>query len=315
MAYASSSEGVTRRVFVASDRWKPVVGDFFAGTPGADVTGWVDKLAQTPAVRIGTNSRMSATVVTTSLEGIRDLTLSFQYVNDRGDTQVAFLALRSGGGTPVGRGLTRFDGHIVGCNFACTVQQVDIVGRPKDPGKPEPPLQLVDTMFAGQRPLGEAAGSHLVTHQNGLDVARHGTRLDITMSKFPFTKSFAMATFRDPQAQPAISTGGFQSEIEHGSPTVQGIDGENRKVSVIGSVSALPFVGTVGTLLDLGSGLVGAGGSCPRPMRWCWLERTRRRPSSPLFARPTRWAGPRRMPGCWTGWGRPRVRRGRGCMC
>lgn len=261
-AYTSSTEGADRRIFVDTARWRSVVGDFFAGTPSATVTGRLEAFGRTPTLRVGTGDHMSATVVSSSLRGTRGLSLTFQYVDDHGDTSVANLPLRAGGGAPADPDLTRFSGGLPRCDFACSVFEVDIAGITQDPRRPRPPLQLADATVAGRELLAESSGIRLAPHQAGLRVVRNGDMLLIRASADTPT-SWTLGSFRSGTTQPALSTGGFQSRVDHGSPTVEGVDGLARRESVVAKVTALPFVGTLGSMLDLGSALVGSGGSVP----------------------------------------------------
>jgi hypothetical protein len=262
-AYTASTEGGSRRVFVDSDRWRAVVGGFFDGTPSGALANRFDAFPATPSVRYGTGRAMTATVVSRSLQGTRGLNLSFQYVDDAGDSMVANLRLRADGGASAGPGLTRFSGSVRDCQVACTVVEIDIGGLTQDPRRPGPPLHLVDATFAGQELLGWATGIRLAPGQLGLHVERDGASLVIKTSAFTTSDSWTLGRFKGLMPEPAVSTGGFTFQTSNGMPSVPGVDGSAHGVSVVARVPVLPFVGTRGSLLDLGNVLVGAGGSIP----------------------------------------------------
>jgi hypothetical protein len=263
VSYTSSSQGSERRIFVASDRWRSVVGDFYAGTPAAGVSGGLDSLATTPPVRIVTGDQVSATVVSSSLTRTRGLSITFDYVDDAGDTAVATVPLRQDGGHPAGPGLVRFTGKVLGCHFACSVSEIGVAGMVQVPGRPRQPLRLVDATFAGQGMLGAGTGIRLVPGQPGLSVVRDGATLVIMRSTLALSDSWTLGTFRTTGPQPALSTGGFTPELGQAGPAVLGVDGTSRRISLVAKEPVLPFVGTSGSLLDLGEALVGAGGSIP----------------------------------------------------
>ncbi len=264
VSYTASTQGSDRRVFVASDRWRSVVGDFYANRPGADLADKIGRLAGPHTVRVGSRAEMSATVGSSSIRGTRQLRLSFQYVDDLGDTNAAYLSLRPGGGSPAGPGLTRFSAPLPGCQFACAVFEVDIEGLTQKRGHPRPPLHLVDATFAGVEMFGGAAGIHLIPgHQFGLRVVRDGASLLITTSGFTTSDGWSLGSYRSSAALPALSTAGVTSEVSHGKQTVLGIDGVPRRVSVLAETPVIPFVGTLGRVVDLRSALLGSGGSIP----------------------------------------------------
>jgi hypothetical protein len=262
VGYTASTDASDRRVFVDFDRWRPVVGDFFAGTPSGEVATVLAAARPTPPVRVDVGTEMSATVVASSLAGAKNLTLGFQYVDDHGDSAEASLALRRGGGAAAGRGLSRFSGQVPRCHLACSVIEVDLSGRTSERGGPRTPLRLVDATFAGQSVLDPASGAHPVPAQQGLHVVREDTTLEVTTAPL-FGDVWVLGSFRSRDAQPAVSAGDITSDIERGQSVVEGIDGVPRAVSVVAQVPALPLVGTSGRLLDLASALAGSGGSIP----------------------------------------------------
>jgi hypothetical protein len=259
VASLSSDEATGRGVFVGTDRWSAVVGDFFDGTASAPLTGLMPSLHATPP-RIVTGRTVSATVVTSSIAGSRQLSMIVQYVDDDGDTARAAVPLVPGKGAPVSGGLTRFAKPLSDCRYACALIEVDIAGQtetPHHPGK----LTLVDASF-GETPLfGEATGFQLAGRQAGILVAKRGSTFVISTFSADPNNSWRIGGFAEPQAQGAVTT--IPAAASRRSHSVPGVDGEPRQVRYVDNVPVLPWAGSSGTLLDLGGVLVASGGSVP----------------------------------------------------
>ena len=104
-----------------------------------------------------------------------------------------------------------------------------------------------------------------------MNVHRVGSGLLFNIRRDAYHIGNVLGTFGLKTPQPAISTPGNPLQTSNGRPTVEGIDGSARPVTVVARVPVLPFVGTSGAVLDLARVLQGSGGSIrhagehPRP--------------------------------------------------
>jgi hypothetical protein len=112
------------------------------------------------------------------------------------------------------------------CRVGCTVNSATVSG----PGK-----ATVESV---------AAGTVTLTHGSSTHDGGGATRLSVAA---------------DPTPQPALVTEGLKAR----TTTVDGIDGTRQASQVVGTVPTIPFLGTAGSLLDLGRVLIGANGSVP----------------------------------------------------
>ncbi len=252
-----SSEGASRRMFVDTRRWGSVVGDFFADTPSAGLTTAFHQLSPERSVAYTRATEMTVVLDAAAIGAHRRLDLAVQYVNDSGDLHIIRLRLTGAGGVPVAGGQARFHRSVTDCSTACSVAQVDLEGS-----SPRHPVLLSDLTFGRQRLLAPSAGLDLLPGGlSNLQAYRVGTGVLIRRIGDRTGWLNILGTFDDPAAQPVVTTRGFVLSRDDGHPVVAGIDGGPRPVSVVARVGALPFVGTRGSALDLGSALAGSGGS------------------------------------------------------
>ena len=153
-AYTADSDPGSRRVFVSAERWRTVVGGFFAGTSSAPVTKALDSLPPSPALVYAHGDAVSATVTTASLKDAVHLSLAFQYANDAGDLTVLDFPVTPEAGTPAGPGLTRITKRLPDCQLACSVVELDVNGYTQSP------LDVRSLAFADQELLAPSSGLH-----------------------------------------------------------------------------------------------------------------------------------------------------------
>lgn len=256
-AYTTDSDPGSRRVFVSAERWKTVAGGFFAGTSSAPVTKALDALPPSPGLVYARGDSVTATVTTASLKDAVHLSLAFQYANDAGNLTVLDFPLTPGAGTPAGPGLTRITKHLSDCQLACSVVELDVNGYTQSP------LDMRSLDFANQQLLPPSSGLQLPVDPFYVNVHRVGSGLIFNIRRDAYHIGNVLGTFGKETPQPAISTPGNPLPISHGRPTVEGIDGSARPVTVVARVPVLPFVGTTGAVLDLARVLQGSGGSIP----------------------------------------------------
>ncbi|MDX6297893.1 MAG: hypothetical protein QOI51_1750 [Nocardioidaceae bacterium] len=260
-AYTTDSEVGSRRVFVAADRWKDVVGDFFQGTATGPLTRVLNAFPPTRASVYRRGDSVAATVTTASLRHAVGLLLTFQYINDSGDLAVVNLPLRPDRGTPAGPGVTVFTRSLPHCRLGCSIVELDISGYNRVP------LQVANVSFSGEQLLTASAGFRLAHRLRDLraQMGSHGLR--VLLPKAPFGLGNGdrrvLGRFQRSAPEAAVSTHRNPLAKVEGQPAVAGIDGALRPVRVVATVPVLPFVGTKGTVLDLAPALLGAGGSIP----------------------------------------------------
>lgn len=262
-AYVDDSQGSDRRVFVATDRWDRVVGGFFADTTASKVGHAVATLPKAPSLPVVRTASVTAEVSTSDVRAAYPgLVLTIQYLNDAGDIAQVDLPLKQGGGAPAGPGLTRYTAKVSRCAHACLVAGLDAEGftRPGDS------LHLASLMFGSQPVIGP--GSRFVPSSGSatIRVSPAGTGLDISMPRVKFywyypAKVVGRASRK--QAVSVVTTPGIRFQTQSGRPYVQGTDGMNRPVHVTTTVPTIPFVGTRGSLGDLGTVLAGSVGTIP----------------------------------------------------
>lgn len=259
-SYTVESDGASRRVLVDAGRWQAVVGDFYAGTSVAPLTKALDSFPRPPTSVYVKSDRISAGVTTSTLAATSRLGLTFQYVNDHGDLAIVNLPFRAGFTTSTAGGVTEFSRPITDCHLACSMVQLDVSGYAA------PAVTLTDVTFAG---------SHLLAPGSGMKVAHDmfillkttqvpdGLALLMRPERYADTYTKTLGTFSRSPGLVAVTTPGLQLDITHGQRSVPGVDGTFLPVTVKSTEPVLPFVGTSGALVDLGTALQGAGGSIP----------------------------------------------------
>lgn len=248
-----------RRVMVDASRWRAVVGDFFASTSAADVSSRLAALgpAATPPLLHGTT--VSVTVPAADRSNMLSFGIALSYVDDDGSLDQAKVAMgRNAPSTSSGASLT-FEGHVRRCSESCALATIDMIGRTRAP-------VVLDSVVVGGRNL-LRAGGHL-RDDVGATAQPSGTGLSVNAPHFyhtatQFSNIRPLVDFAPQNQLRVVATRGFHLDTSTGAADVQGVDGNPRNVSVVGTVSALPFVGTSGTLMDLRTMLAGAGGSIP----------------------------------------------------
>ena len=146
---------------------------------------------------------------------------------------------------------------MAGCHDACSPVELDISGFWRGP------LDLVSVGFAGEPLLAPKSGIQLADHPYPLHVGRKERGLRIRIPGYAGHADNIVATFHPGRPQALISTLHTRLNKADGESTVAGVDGADRAVVTIGKASVLPFVGTRGSMLDLGQALIGSGGSVP----------------------------------------------------
>ncbi|MEJ7628173.1 MAG: FtsX-like permease family protein [Nocardioidaceae bacterium] len=256
-SYTTDESPAGRRVFVDAERWGTVVGDFFADTDVAPLTGALTRLPTPQEARYVTGDVLTATMTSASLPQATYVTISLEYVDDVGDLVIAALPLQPRHAAPAPPGRSRFSATVSGCRLACVVTRIDIAGRTRSP------LHLLDVSFAGRHLLAPTSGIQLEQTPFQIRSSRVARGLSVNLRRGfgGFGVDGALATFPSTVVQTGIATPGVVYDRRAGHPSVGGVDGAARPIHVTVTLPALPFVGTRGTLLDLGSVLVGAGGS------------------------------------------------------
>ncbi len=254
-SYTADRASGSRRVFVEASRWKNVVGGFFDGTSSASLSSQLEKLPAPPSRVFARGDTVTAVVPTDQLAKARNLSLTIQYVDDAGDLTVTRFPLRST--TTAGGGLSRQQKPLAGCHDACSPVELDISGFWRGP------LDLVSVGFAGEPLLAPKSGIQLADHPYPLHVGRKERGLRIRIPGYAGHADNIVATFHPGRPQALISTLHTRLNKADGESTVAGVDGADRAVVTIGKASVLPFVGTRGSMLDLGQALIGSGGSVP----------------------------------------------------
>lgn len=256
-SYTTDDSPAGRRVFVDATRWGTVVGDFFSDTTAAPLTEALTRLPSPRDAVYVTGDVLTATTTSVSLRRADFVTVSVEYVNDQGDPVVAALPFLPRLAAPGPPDRSRFSRRVTGCRLGCVVTQIDIAGLTRSP------LHLLDVSFAGRHLLTPASGSRLQQTPLTIRSRREGDGLSVSLrpNYGGFGSDGPLATFASSTVLPGISTPGVVHDRSGGHPSVAGVDGVAQPIRITDTVPALPFVGTGGTLLDLGSVLAGAGGS------------------------------------------------------
>lgn len=269
------SAGSDRDVFVDTPRWDRVVGSFFTGTPVAEVSSEIGGLFPDEVVRPARGNTFSVTFTALSADrawpnrlrhiphrrlfsGFARLQFAVTYVDAEGDIQVRQVPQNPRKQpVPVRPGLVGYSASIPGCARGCAIQTLSVQGL-----TPEGPLRITSMSF-GDLPL-------LSTDEQGLVLSKPNSRLRGEVSKAgldlwvtdPYTSQELLSWTRE-AAPAALATPGLRLERSRGETQASGLDGEERPVQVAAEVPALPLLGRAGLLLDLGTGLRGAGGQVP----------------------------------------------------
>jgi hypothetical protein len=135
-------------------------------------------------------------------------------------------------------------------------------------GNSDGALHMTSATLGGTSLIGSGSGFHGVSRPLlGLHVTQDGDGLFVNAGHQHYFYNGSARTMgryaRNHGRQPAVSTPRASFVISTGPPAIPGVDGRNQPVRVLARVSALPFVGTSGTVLDLGRALRGSGGSVP----------------------------------------------------
>lgn len=259
-AYTTDTDPGSRRVFVDASRWDNVVGDFFANTSSASLAHQLAAFPAPPARVYSTGDTVGVSMTADSVPRQSGVGLVFQYVDDQGDLSTASIPLRRTGGSAAGGSqIVRFSRPLPGCRAGCALVELDLRGYPRDT------LEMTDVRFAGSPALDPSSGFRPASDLESLRVHPTGTGLvvGIERTRYGLSSTRTLGTFRRPGALPVIATAGTPYVVSHGVPTIPGVDGSSRPARIEGRTPVLPFVGTRGMLSDLGTVLLGAGGSIP----------------------------------------------------
>jgi hypothetical protein len=279
------SGGSYRDIFIDSPRWDRVVGQFFSGTPLAQLGGRVSGLqaAGPPVITSGRTFTVTFTAPSArrsllspgevrrkqlngpfGTNGFLAIGFRVTYVDSAGNTQAlqvpAHAASRP---TPVRPGVVGYSRHInmlssraPACAKACTVMAVDVQGRTH-----QAPLRLTSMSFAGQQLIPVRPDGMSLRPDKAVAATPTGSGLDLVL-RDPYS-GHSLLRWRRGAVPPALATPGLRLERSNGRTIAYGVDGEARPVRVTGEVPALPVLGRSGLLLDLGTALRGAGGRIP----------------------------------------------------
>jgi hypothetical protein len=258
-AYTTDKSQGARRVLVDTPRWKQVVGDFFAGTPSAPLTAALARFPATPSSVFTTGDSASVTIPSDSVPAAPGFVVTFQYVDDAGNLNSVDVHVRAGEARSTRGGLTTFTTTVRSCRLACGIVELDINGRAA------PQQLLSDARFGGEDALSPASGFRIAhVRYRFLRVSRPpGGGLLLKAGGVHLYFGSTLGRYEGSGVQPVVATTRASFAHTDGRRSVPGVDGSDHLVRVVGRVPVLPFVGTSGSLLDLGTTLRGAGGSIP----------------------------------------------------
>lgn len=259
-AYTTDVTPAARRVFVDTTRWATVTGSFFAGTAVAPLAAEVSSLRSPSTFPFVRGGSLTVTATTSWVGRGSYARIAVDYVDDKGDLVVRGLPLGRALAGVASSGVQRFSSPLHECQLGCVPTGIDISGRTRGDE-----LGLLDVSFAGRHLLAPGSGLILVQTRGQIRSVRGARGLKVFLGRgdYGFGADGTLATSLPTESQRAVSTPGVGYDRVGGRLTVLGVDGSQRPVSVATTLPVLPFVGTRGSLLDLGSVLVGARGSIP----------------------------------------------------
>ncbi|MGI8577157.1 MAG: ABC transporter permease [Nocardioidaceae bacterium] len=258
-AFPDPSGGQYRRVFVDTSRWDRVVGDFFAGTPAAPISGEISRFPSARSIKVSRGGEFSATVPTASLQHLEQVSFILQYVNDLGGVSLVSLKVTSAKAQRLPAGLSRFTTKVPLCVHSCMATGLQVNGVQTT----AEPLHVEAMQLGGVDLLTTPSMSVKAQYR-----APAGAGLDIRLpwsDRFGYFDPSATTDVAGPgdQQLTALTTPGLKLDSSGGHRIVYGPDGSDRRVSVVGKVESIPFLGRVGALLDLPQALSGGAGSIP----------------------------------------------------
>ena len=242
-----------RRVFVDTERYAAVAGDFLAGTPSAGVGEHLADLAAGEGVALATGDTVEivARGVSRRLRGDLNPQVTVSYHNDEGDAVDVKLALSlDRTGAPATTSVRVDD-----CERGCTVAGLRL-GRAR--GDAQLPWILTKLDFAG---LDALAGSWRSTSPGGFGVAGGPRTVDDGLLVLGTeVAQTALPESAGPRT-PVLAT---ETAIwPDGPPLLDSPGGDERPAEVLDRLPALPLVEADGLLADLPLAAAGAPPTVP----------------------------------------------------
>ena len=276
MAASPDPSGAYRGVFVDTPRWDRVVGSFFAGTPVGEVSHQLDALAPSDVVQATRGSSFSVMFTAESVrrtwpseriartpEFLDFVPLQFivSYVDSRGENQDLYVPEDPGKRpAPVRPGVVGYSAPIPGCARACAIEVVQVQGATRDGGR----LLVTGMSFGDMRLVPPAGSGGLVPAPPTKFVRAVASERGLALRLAAGYTPAELLHWEGDATPAALVTPGLRLQSSAGEPQAYGLDGQPRPVEVTGEVSALPLLGRVGVLLDLGTALRGARGQIPQ---------------------------------------------------
>ena len=241
-----------RRAFVDTERYDAVVGDFFAGTAAAGVSGQIDALGA-GRVEMATGDRVSVTVqgVSARQSGAMRPRVVVRYLDQTGAPRTARVSARLDLDGTAATAATR----VVGCSGGCTLTAVTLARSPGDTSLPWVLSALefagVDALSGDWRPVepdsfGQPGGPLAV--DGGL-LARSSLRPLTALPEAGGAEVPVLAT-------DSVDWAGNE-------PQLDSTGGDERSAQVVERLPALPLVEADGLLADLQRSAMGAPPTVP----------------------------------------------------
>lgn len=242
-----------RRVFVDTERYEAVAGDFLAGTASAEVTDHLADLTEGEGVTLATGDsvRIAARGVSRRLRGTLSPQVAITYTNDQAEPASVKLELS----LDLSGATVETSVPVADCSGGCVVSGLRLH---RAPGDIVLPWVLTRVDFAGADAL---AGSWRSTSPGDFGSVPGPLEVDDGL--------MAVATERPQTAIPDSS--GPRTPIlatdtavwPDGPPLVDSPGGDERPADVLDRLSALPLVGADGLLADLPLTAAGAPPTVP----------------------------------------------------
>jgi hypothetical protein len=242
-----------RRAFLDVARYDAVVGDFFADTPAAGVSGRVADLVPVDAVKVATGDTVSASVRGVSRRVRGDLRPRVEVVYSRPGVEEESISLAfdiAASGAP-----DRVERRLPGCAGGCVASAIVLRRSPGDA-----PLPYVLTRL-------EFGGTDL------LDRPWQSTGRDQTGAPAgPLAVDDGLMMVASPPTQEAVADQGTRrtpilatdsASWPEGPPLLDSPGGDDRPAEVIEQFPALPLVEADGVLADLPLAAAGAPPTVP----------------------------------------------------
>lgn len=255
-----------RRMFADTARWDRVVGDFFADTDAAGVSGQVQDLQFGKQVALLSGSTATVTLTNASLRATFGGSVTITYVTRDGSVEYVILKPKR---PKTGQGRSTVTKKIPGCQDGCEIKQLDVDGYqfPVAIRNGHPvalggsPYLVVNSIDFGGTSLLEKPGSWKIPVEDR--IYRHsgqlGHTLRIRLDRRGGTTSLFPAAAT--QRLYALATPGLGLDSNLHGVISYAVDGSEHPADTVGEVEGLPFVGRRGVLIDLPRALAGAGTS------------------------------------------------------